>query len=278
MTTVAVIGAAGAMGTRITGRLKDDPGYRLLYVERNEAGEAKLRERGVTPNSKEEAIRDAEVFILAVPDTAIGPVAEEIAPHVKPGTMIMCLDPAAPYAGKLPKRDDITYFVTHPSHPPVFNDETDPEALHDYWGGGKAKQAIVNALMQGPEEDYAKGEMLANKMFGPVLRSHRITVEQMAMLEPALSETVALTMIATMREALDETVRRGVPAQAARDFLLGHINVELAIVFDELDWQVSAGAQKALAEARKDLLQPDWKKVFEPESVKASVAKIVGDA
>ena len=27
-----------------------------------------------------------------------------------------------------------------------------------------------------------------------------------------------------MREAMDETVRRGVPEQCARDFLLGHMN------------------------------------------------------
>jgi hypothetical protein len=34
------------------------------------------------------------------------------------------LDAAAPHAGELPERDDITYFVTHPCHPPIFNDET----------------------------------------------------------------------------------------------------------------------------------------------------------
>jgi hypothetical protein len=46
----------------------------------------------------------------------------------------------------------VSYFVTHPTHPPVFNDETDPEARRDYFGAGKAKQSIVNALVQGPEE------------------------------------------------------------------------------------------------------------------------------
>ena len=30
-------------------------------------------------------------------------------------------------------------------------------------------------------------------MFAPVMRAHRVTVEQMAMLEPALSETVVAT-------------------------------------------------------------------------------------
>jgi D-apionate oxidoisomerase len=151
----------------------------------------------------------------------------------------------------------------------------DAEARRDRWGFGKAKQSIVNALIQGPEEDYAKGEAIATKMFGPILRSHRCTLEQMAILEPVLSETVALTCIDIMREAMNEAVRRGVPEEAARDFLLGHINVELAIWFGELDWQPSAGAMLVLEEAKKQLLKPDWKEVFEPERVKESVKAIV---
>jgi D-apionate oxidoisomerase len=275
MTTVAIIGAAGKMGTRISGRLGDDPAVRLLFVEATEPGLGRLRERGHEPTPAEEAARAADVVVAAVPDTLIGRVAREVVPLMRPGAMFLCLDPAAPFAGELPDRPDVTYFVTHPSHPPVFNDETTEAARKDYWGGGFAKQSIVSALVQGPEEHYQLGERLSAKMFGPVLRSHRVTLEQMALLEPALSETVALTCITVMREAMDEAIRRGVPAEAARDFLLGHINVELAIVFGELDWRVSAGAEKAVSEARKHLLQPDWLSVFEPEKVRESVARIV---
>ena len=117
---------------------------------------------------------------------------------------------------------------------------------------------------------------LAAKMFRPILRSHRVTLEQMAMLEPAMSETVAATCITVMREGMDEAIRRGVPAQAAKDFMMGHINVELAIVFDEIDWEFSDGAKKAIEQAKSDLFQPDWKKVFEREHLRESVAKIVG--
>jgi hypothetical protein len=70
-------------------------------------------------------LRDAECIILAVPDTAIGKVAQAIEPQLKSETMIMALDAAAPFAGHLPERRDLIYFVTHPCHPPVFNDETD---------------------------------------------------------------------------------------------------------------------------------------------------------
>jgi D-apionate oxidoisomerase len=275
MTIVAIIGAAGKMGTRISGRLGDDPAVRLLFVEATEPGLGRLRERGHEATPIEDAARGADVLVAAVPDTLIGTVAHEVVPLMRPGAMFLCLDPAAPFAGELPDRADVSYFVTHPSHPPVFNDETTEAARKDYWGGGFAKQSIVSALVQGPEAHYETGERLSAKMFGPVLRSHRVTLEQMALLEPALSETVALTCITVMREAMDEAIRRGVPAEAARDFLLGHINVELAIVFGELDWKVSAGAEKAVSEARKVLLQPDWLSVFEPEKVRESVARIV---
>ena len=271
---VAVFGAAGSMGTRETNALKDDPDYRMIYVEADAAGQDRLRDRGLEPASQEQAVGEADVVIFAVPDTVVGSLAREIVPSLKSGTMVVTLDPAAAYGGELPEREDVSYFVTHPAHPPIYNEETDPEARRDFFGSGKAKQAIVNALMQGPEEDYAKGEEIARKLWGPVLRSHRVTVEQMAILEPVLSETVTATCLTVIREAVDEAAERGVPFEAARDFVLGHINVELAILFDELDWSLSAGAQKAVEEAKKDIFQPDWRKVFEPDNIKESVAKI----
>jgi hypothetical protein len=276
MITVGLFGAGGSMGTRVVRALKNDPDYRLLCVEPGEAGQARLREAGVGSVPAEQAAREADVVILAVPDVLVGRVAGEMVPMLRSGTLVMCLDPAAPHAGRLPARQDISYFVTHPAHPPVFNDETNPEARRDFFGSGIAKQAIVCALMQGPEEDYKRGESVTRRIFGPILRSHRVTVEQMAMLEPALSETVAATCLTVVREAMDEAIRRGVPAEAARDFLLGHLNIELAIVFNEIDWQFSAGAKKAIEEAKKKIFRPDWKGVFEPESIRESVAAITG--
>jgi len=274
MTTIALIGAAGAMGTRAYGALHDDQDYHILCVEQG-AGEETLRSRGIRSLSWEDAVPEADIALMTVPDALVGKVSAQIVPHLKSKAMLMCLDPAAPYAEELPDRKDITYFVTHPAHPPIFNDEVDPEARRDYFGSGVAKQAIVSALVQGPEEDYAKGESIASKMFRPILRSHRVTLEQMAMLEPALSETVGATCITVMREAMDEAVRLGVPFEAARDFMLGHITIELAILFDEIDWEFSAGAKVAIQEAKKDIFKSDWKKVFEAEHLMQSVKRIV---
>ena len=274
MTTIALFGAAGKVGTRIADALKDDPEYRMFYVEAGEAGLARLRERGLTPTSQEDAIREADVVILSVPDILIGTVAADIVPALNSGTLVICLDPAAPHGGELPAREDVAYFVVHPCHPPVVNEEVDPEARMDFWGG-KAKQNIVCALMQGTESDYAKGERIARKMFAPVINAYRVTVEQMAILEPALAETVVLTCQVVIKEAIDEAVRHGVPAQIARDFVLGHMNVNIGILFGYIDAQLSDGAKLAVERAKQSVFQPDWKKVFEPKNVMEQVKAIV---
>jgi ketol-acid reductoisomerase len=273
MDTIALFGAAGKIGTRISNTLRDDPEYRMLYVEAGEAGLARLRERGLEPTSREEAIRQADVVILAIPDVLIGTVAGDVVPSLKRGTLVICLDPAAPHGDELPEREDIAYFVVHPCHPPLVNDEVDPEARNDFWGG-VARQNIVCALMQGAESDYAKGEKIARKMFAPIINAHRVTVEQMAILEPAMAETVILTCQVVIKEAIEEAIRCGVPAQVAYDFALGHMRVNLGILFGYIDAQLSDGAKLALERARKRIFQPDWKKVFEPENVMSEVKAI----
>lgn len=275
MTNVAIWGAAGNMGTRACKRLRESPQYNVIPVEVLHAGVEKLKARGDQPMAPDEAARVADIIVLAIADKFIRPVAADLVPKMKSGAMLMTLDPAAGYADILPERADVTYFVTHPTHPSVFNDETDPEARRDYFGAGKAKQSIVSALIQGPDADYAKGEAVARQYFGPILRSHRVTLEQMAMLEPAMSETCSATFVVAMKEAMEEAIRRGVPRQAAEDFLLGHINVQLAIVFEQIDWKMSEGAYHVVREAMKRLFRPDWKNVFDREELKQSVLGIV---
>ena len=188
--------------------------------------------------------------------------------------MVMGLDPAAGYAGVLPEREDISYFISHPCHPPMFGEETDLEAQRDWFGGVKAKQNIVCSLHHGPEKDYAKGEAIARTIFAPVLRAHRVTTEQMAVLEPALVETLVLTCFMVVHEAMEEVVKMGIPRQAVLDFLLGHIRTTAAIVWDFACAPVSDGAKLAATQARKQLFQPDWKKILKIENVKQSVKDI----
>jgi len=273
METVALFGAAGKIGSRIAEKVRDDPDYRVLYVEAGEAGMARLRERGLAPSTQAEAVGEADTVVLAIPDTAIGKVASGLVPQLKPGALVVLLDPAAPHGGELPEREDIAYFCVHPCHPPLVNDEVTPEARGDFWGG-TAKQHIVCALVQGTDKDYGRGEALARRMFAPVMNAHRITVEQMAILEPAMAETVILTCMVIMKEAIEEAIACGVPRQVAYDFALGHMRVNLGILFGFIDAQVSDGAKLAVERARKSIFQPDWKKVFAPENVIAEVKAI----
>ncbi|MBI3856643.1 MAG: semialdehyde dehydrogenase [Planctomycetes bacterium] len=273
MTTVALIGAGGKMGCRITDNLKGSA-YDTRYVEVGPAGIENLRRRGLDVTPREQAVREADAVILAVPDNLIERISAELVPSMRPGSMLVVLDAAAPYAGKLPARADVTYVVTHPCHPSVFNVETDPEAQRDYFGGIRAKQSIVCALMQGPEADYGPGEALCRTMFAPVERAHRVTVDQMIILEPVLSETTAATCITVIREAMEESIRRGVPRAAARDFILGHLNIEMAIVFEEIGSPFSDGAKKAIEKAKGQIFRSDWKKVFDDDSVRESVELI----
>jgi hypothetical protein len=273
--TVALLGAGGKMGCRLTDHLKDRPDYAMLYVESGARGLDNLKERGLEAVPRDAALSRADVVILALPDRILGAVAREVVPLVRPGTLVFMLDPAAAHAGELPARADVSYFASHPCHPSVFAHFATPDEISDFFGGTHARQAIVCALIQGPETHYAIGERVAKDIYAPVTRSHRITLEQMAILEPAMAETVAIGLMITMREALEEAVRRGVPRAAAEDFMYGHIKVGLGIAFGQVSFPFSDGATLIANYGRAAMLRPDWRALLEPASVRAQVHGIV---
>ena len=274
MTAIALFGAGGKMGIRLGMNLaKSD--FEVRHVEVSDIGKDRLKtEIGADPVEPDKAIDGADVVILAVPDTAIGKVTENLVPKLDSGTMVVILDAAAPYAGHLPERDDITYFISHPCHPPIFNDETTEAGRKDYFGGIAAEQGVVNALVQGPEEHYDLGDEISRVIFAPVSRTHRCSVEQLAYLEPGLSETVCASLLTVMRDAMDEVVKRGVSKECARDFLLGHMNILGAVIFEEIDGVFSDACNKAIEFGVPALMKEDWKRIFEPEEILASVKRI----
>lgn len=274
MTRIALFGAGGKMGTRLTRNLmKSD--FDVAHVESSLEGQKRLREEfSVTCVLPHEAIRGAEVVVLAVPDAVIGEVASLVVPKLAAGTVVICLDPAAPHAGHLPPRADIAYFVTHPCHPGLFRNEESEAGRRDFFGGVAAPQGIVNALMQGTEVQYALGDAVARAIFAPVTRSYRVTVEHMAYLEPGLTETVCASLVTVLREAMEEVIQRGVDRDCAREFLLGHMSVLTAVMFDEIPGKFSDACQKAIEFGRPMLIRDDWKKVFEPDEILASIERI----
>ena len=274
MNKVVLVGAGGKMGCRLTDNLKDSK-YAVSYLEVSEAGLSRMAERGISASKPEEVVPDADMVIFAVPDVAIRAVTANLVPMMRSGAIGITLDPAAPLAGHLFAREDISYFASHPSHPSVFNWEPEEKAHYDYFGGIAARQAIVCALIQGPEEVYLAGEELAKTIYSPVTVSHRITIEQMGILEPALSETFGAAVVSVLKEGVDRVVELGVPKQAAYDFFLGHINIELALLFGQLPGgQFSDAALKAIEIGKPLIFKENWKDVFEPESVKKQILAI----
>jgi hypothetical protein len=273
--SVAVLGAGGKMGLRVTKKLFES-GYDLRAIEIGDIGRKRLAEAGIAATTIVDGLKDVQIVVMALPDNIIGKVAAEIESQLASGTMLLILDAAAPYADVLPKnRPDLTYFVGHPCHPPLYNDETEWPARRDYHGG-VAKQAIVCALMQGPEEHYAVGVEICEAMWSPVTKTHRVTVEQLAILEPGLSEMLAMCMVDVMTEAVDECEKKyGIDRQAAKDFLIGHLNVEIAMWFGYSPKVPSDAALRLLQFGKSKIMQPNWREALSPKLIRQASDLIV---
>ncbi|MBV9391373.1 MAG: semialdehyde dehydrogenase [Verrucomicrobia bacterium] len=275
MMNITLLGAGGKMGCRITGNLRYLSHYKVDYAEASEERRKQLNRDGIETTSLEEGLERAEAIILAIPDRLIGTITHQIVPNLKPGTILIGLDPAAAYAGVMPVREDVTYFIAHPCHPRLFSDTEPASSKSDWFGGqGTLRQSVVCALHQGPEEHYAVGEKIAADMYAPILRMHRITLEQMAVLEPAVVESTMATCVTVLREAMEAAIAMGVPDQAAEDFCLGHIRTELAIVFGFAGFPFSDGAIKAIEQNKPRIFKEDWKQVISIPALKESVRDI----
>jgi hypothetical protein len=247
----------------------------MSYLEVSPEGIEKVKSKGLNVSDPEEVIPEADIIILAVPDVFIKKIAHEYVPKLKSGALSVSLDPAAPLAGALPDRNDVAYFATHPCHPSVFNWEPEEKDHFDYFGGITAKQSIVCALIQGDDRYYKIGEDLARTMYAPVTVAHRITLKDMGILEPALSETFAAALVTKMKEAVDHVVSLGVPEKATWDFFLGHINIELALLFGQLPGGAFSDAAKKAIKIGEDLVfKETWKDLFEDDSVMEQIKAI----
>ena len=271
---IALVGAGGKMGCRLTDNFIKFPIYEVSYLEISEPCIKKLKDRGVSISSPDKSIPDADVVILAVPDVAIGQISSEIIPMMKRDAVVLTLDPAAPLDGVIYDRRDVGYVIAHPCHPSIFNWEPTEEAFRDFYGGISAKQSIVVALMSGTEKHYSLGEKVSKDMYQPIHHVHRITLEQMAMLEPAMVETLAQTCMEIVKEGYDKIVELGVPQAAARDFVLGHLRIQIAVLFKEVNGTFSDAAYKISKRAKPILFKENWKKIFEMNDIREQVKDI----
>ena len=272
--TIAIIGAGGKMGGRITDNLRKLT-YTLHFCETGEAAAQRVRDKGLAVTPAARAVPASDIVILAVPDARMSGVSREIVPLMKKGATAILLDPAAAHNGEVHLRDDCTFVVTHPCHPPLFGVQDTAEARRDFFGGVLARQDIVVALHKGTEEGYTQAEKVCREMFAPVVKAHRITVEQMAILEPAAAEVVAAAAATLIKQAVDQAVALGVPPEAARSFLLGHTQIPLAIVFGEIGSPFSDAAKIAVKVGFEKVVNPNWRDVFKPDVIHATIHRML---
>jgi hypothetical protein len=260
--TIAVVGAGGKMGMRVSNNLQRS-NHTVYYSENSPAGQQRTRDAGRTLSDTPTAVAEADVVILAVPDVALAPVSAEVVPQLRSGSIVLTLDPAAAYANLLYQRDDVEYAVAHPCHPSVFLQRKTEAELNDTFGGIAAAQDVVAALESGNEDKIRIAEEVIRLMYAPVVDVHWVTVKQLAYLEPTLVEVVACMIGDLLNDALQETVHNvGVPEPAARAMLFGHIQVALANGLRG-DNPFSDACLIAMDYGREKIIKENWKSIFD---------------
>jgi ketopantoate reductase len=271
---IAVIGAGGKMGMRVSDNLVRTD-HTVFYSETSPAGQERVRAAGRELTETPDAVREADIVVLAVPDLALGPVTADIVPLLKPGAIVLTLDPAAAYAGLLTTRDDVIQAVAHPCHPSIFLQRTTPEEYADTFGGIAAPQDAIAAIESDDPAKQAIVEATVRAIYAPVVDVHWVTIKQLAQLEPTLVETIACMVGALLKEALDEAVNTmGVPEPAARSILLGHTQVALANGLRG-DNPFSDACLIAMDYGREAIIRDDWKKVFRDDELDTNLARML---
>jgi hypothetical protein len=272
--TITVIGAGGKMGMRISANFQKSD-YQVFYCENSPKAQEQVSAQGRELSDAASVVPLSDVVILAVPDIVLGKVSEGVVPQMKPGAILLTLDPAAAYANLIAHRDGIEYAVAHPCHPSVFLERYTKEEHADAFGGIAAIQHVAASYETGSDEQKAELSKVISVMYGPVEQVHWVTVTQLAYLEPTLVETVACMVGAFMKEALDETVKHsGVSEEAAKAMLYGHIQIALAVAFRATN-PFSDACMIAMEYGREKIVKPDWKQIFDQKELDIVIARML---
>ena len=271
---VTVVGAGGKMGMRVSDNLQRSA-YKTFYCESHPAAQDRVRSAGRTLSETMDAVAESDVVILAVPDVVLGEVSEAVVPALRPGTVLLTLDPAAAYAGVLFRRPDVHVAVAHPCHPSIFLERTTSEQWADTFGGVAAPQDVVAALETGDDTVRARSEAVIRTIYGPVIDVHWVSVKQLAVLEPTLVETITCMVSGLLKDALHETVHTvGVPEAAARAILLGHTQIALTNTLRGSN-PFSDACLIAMNYGRNAVVRDDWKRIFDDAELDKVIATML---
>lgn len=171
--SVAIVGL-GLLGGSVGLALKEHlPQVATTGFDADPASRERAAERGLTGKvcgTIREAVRDADLVILCVPVGAMGAVAAEIAPHLKPGAVVsdvgsskqfvaealaaalpgVAVIPAHPVAGTERSGPDAGFAALFHNRwciitPPADADPAQVQALADLWQAMGAKIEIMDA-------------------------------------------------------------------------------------------------------------------------------------
>jgi cyclohexadieny/prephenate dehydrogenase len=103
----------------------------IVATARSDKTRARLKQLGIVDSVVEtnaEAVRDADLVILCIPVGACGPVAQEIAPHLKPGAIVSDVGSvkAAVVKDMAPHLPPAAHFV--PAHPVAGTENSGPDS------------------------------------------------------------------------------------------------------------------------------------------------------
>ena len=275
--SVSVIGAGGKMGTRTSNNLaeaKDE--IELYFVETSENGIKNIEDRGFKTTPMEEAVQKSDVVVLAVPDSLIKIVSQDVVKALNPGTGLIILDPAAAVAKELALRDDCTFAIAHPCHPSYFIDHESGQEPIDYFGGMGRKQDIVMAKIQGDDAKFEACRRVSEIMFSPVLNSFVMRIRDIAFLEPTLVEVLGAACLYAMAETVNEAERKGIQREAAISFLTGHIYVLSANFLGFMgNIPVSDACKVAIGLGSKLVLRDNWKDIWKDDILDKVIATML---
>lgn len=270
---IGILGAGGKMGMRIGVNLKHLPN-KTFYIENGKDGMQRLADSGIKVSLLDDVIEDVDCLILSVPDVYVKNISSEIVPKMKSGAIVILLDPAAAYMDVVCIRDDLHYTVAHPCHPALYKEQPSLEAYQDQFGGVAGHQDVVASHWKGDRDKFEVACHLAKEMYAPVDQVFEVTLEQMAFLEPTVVEVCGMSLMSMFQELVTEMDKRGIPKDAGMSFVLGHINVALAIFVLQTN-PLSDGALVAMNYGKERIINKDWRKVLTDESLHEVLAKML---
>ena len=137
---VAIIGLGllgGSVGLAVQDRL---PGLITTGWDRDPATRARAAERGLTGkvcDTIADAVREADLVILCVPVGAMGAVAAEVAPHLKPGAVVSDVGSSKQFVAEA-LAAALPGVAVIPAHPVAGTERSGPDAgfaslFHNRW-------------------------------------------------------------------------------------------------------------------------------------------------